>query len=97
MKKTVIPFVLAFLPAIAVALPPGGANPASMSDAFMQQLDSNKDGAVSKAEFLAPQEKQFADMDGNKDGVVDRAEIEAIEKSMREQMQKMRKHPAGSR
>ena len=97
MKKSVILFVFALLPAIAVALPPEGSTPVSMSDAFMQQLDSNKDGAVSKAEFLAPQEKQFADMDSNKDGVVDRAEIEAIERSVREQMQKMHKQPAGSR
>ncbi len=96
MKKLIIPSILALLPAMAVALPPG-ASPTSMSDAFMQQLDSNKDGAVSKAEFLAPQEKQFADMDANKDGAVDRAEIEAVEKSMREQMQKMRKHSTGNR
>ncbi|WP_456417177.1 hypothetical protein [Thiolapillus sp.] len=95
MKKLVISFVLPIVPAIAFALPPG-ASPTSMSDAFMQQLDSNKDGAVSKAEFLAPQEKQFANMDANKDGVVDRAEIEAVEKAMREQMQKMHQRPAGS-
>ncbi|WP_456380079.1 hypothetical protein [Thiolapillus sp.] len=96
MKKLIVPSVFVLLPAMAVALPPG-ANPTSMSDAFMQQLDSNKDGAVSKAEFLAPQEKQFADMDANEDGAVDRAEIEAVEKSMREQMQKMRKQSTGSR
>jgi len=95
MKKLLIPSLLVLLPALASAQPPSG-RPSSMSEAFMMQLDANQDGKVSKAEFLANEEKQFDKMDSNKDGDIDRAEIEAMEKRMREQMQKMRKHPTGN-
>ncbi len=37
--------------------------PTSMSDAFMQQLDMDKDGKVTKTEFLKPYAGQFAHMD----------------------------------
>ncbi len=96
MKKTLPVFALFLLPVMACAQP-GASRPASMSDAFMLQLDSNKDGKVTKEEFFAPHEKQFANMDSNKDGAVDKAEIEAVEKQWRERMEKMRKHPTGSR
>ena len=95
MNKLIIKtLLLVLLPAMACAEPPQG-RPSSMSEAFMMQLDANRDGKVSKAEFLANEEKQFDQMDSNKDGNIDRAEIEAMEKRMREQMQKMRKQPAG--
>lgn len=96
MKNTIILSLVLLLPAVAVAQAPAGG-PASMSDAFMLQLDSNKDRKVSKAEFIAPHEKQFADMDSNKDGVIDKIEVETIEKQWREQLNKMRKQPMGSR
>ncbi len=96
MKKTLLSSVLFLLPVIADAQPTA-TRPASMSDAFMLQLDSNKDGKVTKEEFFAPHEKQFANMDSNKDGAIDKAEIETVEKQWREQMEKMRKHPTGSR
>ena len=95
MKKLIIPSLLALLPVLANAQPPAG-RPSSMSEAFMMQLDANRDGKVSKAEFLANEENQFDKMDSNKDGDIDRTEIEAMEKRMREQMQKMRKHPTGN-
>ncbi|BAO45735.1 EF-hand domain-containing protein [Thiolapillus brandeum] len=99
--KKLLPFALSLLPAISLALEPQPATPhppGSMADAFMMQLDSNKDGKVSKAEFIAPHEKRFSQMDKNGDGSVDRAEIEALEKAMRERMQQMRQQhsaPAG--
>ncbi|WP_457674030.1 hypothetical protein [Thiolapillus sp.] len=98
--KRFLPTGLALLlPALALAQPPAGQPPRSMADAFMAQLDSNRDGKVSKAEFIAPHEKRFAQIDRNGDGVVDKAEIEALEKSMRERMEQMRQQrqqaPAG--
>lgn len=96
MKKTLPLFILLLLPMMAGAQP-AASKPASMSDAFMLQLDSNKDGKVTKEEFFAPHEKQFANMDSNNDGAVDKAEIEAVEKQWRERMEKMRKHPTGTR
>lgn len=96
MKKLITPTLLVMLPLIASAQPPAG-RPSSMSEAFMMQLDANQDGQVSKAEFLANEEKQFDEMDGNKDGNIDHTEIEEVEKRMRERMQKMRKQPTGNR
>ena len=100
MKKSLLITALLLLPAISLAQnpqPPSPHPPGSMADAFMMQLDTNKDGKVSKAEFIAPHERRFAQMDKNGDGSVNRAEIEALEKAMRERMQQMRQQqaPAG--
>lgn len=47
-----------------------------------KEADTNKDGAVSKDEFMAKQqahaEKKFAKLDTNNDGKVDEAEIKAM-------------------
>jgi hypothetical protein len=42
----------------------------------MAQLDTNQDGKLSRAEFLA-KDPMFERLDANKDGVVDKAEIDA--------------------
>jgi len=96
MKKTLLSSFIFLLPAIAIAQPAAG-KPQSMSDAFMMQLDSNKDGKVSQEEFIAPHKKQFAAMDSNGDGAIDQAEIQALEKRVREQMQKMREQAPAQR
>lgn len=44
----------------------GGHNPGQM----MQQMDTDGDGSVSKAEFLAGAEARFTKMDKNGDGVL---------------------------
>jgi len=46
------------------------------------KMDSDKDGKVSKAEFMAMHEKMFADADTNKDGMLSQAEIDAAHKGM---------------
>jgi len=99
MKKSFLIGFSLLLSSLALAQPPQGGQPRSMADAFMMQLDSNKDGKVSKAEFMAPHEQRFAQIDKNGDGMVDRAEIEALEKSMRERMEQMRRQqaPAGQK
>ena len=38
-------------------------------------MDANKDGKVSKEEFIKGHEAMFAKMDANKDGVLDKAEM----------------------
>ncbi len=47
-----------------------------------KDADTNKDGAVSKEEFMVKQqaraEKKFAKLDANNDGKVDEAEIKAM-------------------
>lgn len=40
----------------------------------LAMMDSNKDGQVSKDEFLAPQIKRFTDVDTNKDGKISQDE-----------------------
>jgi hypothetical protein len=93
MKKTLLAGISLLLPAMVLAQPQPGGQPHSMTDAFMM-LDSDKDGKVSRTEFLAPYEKRFARMDSNGDGAVDRAEIGALEKTMRERMEKLRQQHA---
>ena len=38
-------------------------------------LDANKDGNVSKDEFIKAHEAMFASMDANKDGSIDKTEM----------------------
>ena len=66
-----------------------------MADAFMHQLDADKDGKVSKAEFLKPHEAQFAHIDKNQDGSIDKAEIEAFAAEMRQHMEQLKQQQSG--
>ncbi len=71
---------------------PGGERPAhtSMQDRF-QQADTDGDGAISKGEFLAQAEANFAKMDGNGDGKITADEREA----MKEKWKAMHKEGGG--
>ncbi len=51
----------------------GGHNPGQM----MQQMDTDGDGSVSKAEFLAGAEARFTKMDKNGDGVLTKDDMPA--------------------
>lgn len=44
----------------------------------LKALDTDKDGTVTLAEFVAPQEKRFGAIDKNNDGVIDAAEAGAM-------------------
>lgn len=55
-----------------------------------QMADTNKDGAISRDEFLAAQGKHFEMMDANKDGTVTAEERQASRAKMREHMAAMR-------
>jgi len=45
---------------------------------MMQHLDTDGDGKVTEAEFLAKSKERFAKMDSNGDGVIDQADIDAM-------------------
>lgn len=87
MNRSILICLTALFSAPLFAQPPAGA---SMSDMFIQQLDGDKDGKVSKAEFLKPQEMQFAHIDTNGDGNLDKAEVEAFAQKMQQKMEQMR-------
>jgi len=54
----------------------------------LQDADTNKDGAVSRDEFMsshqAMADKMFTKMDANKDGKIDQAERDAMKAKMKE-------------
>jgi Ca2+-binding EF-hand superfamily protein len=58
---------------------------------FFEQFDADKDGKVSKSEFLRPTEAQFDHMDRNKDGALDQAEVKAFNDEMKQRMQEMQR------
>ena len=58
---------------------------------FFDQFDSNKDGVVSKEEFLKPTVEQFNHMDRDKNGSLDQAEVKAFNDEMKQRMQEMQR------
>lgn len=52
------------------------------------EADTNRDGVVTKAEFLAKAERHFGMADTNKDGKITREEMQAQQASFTQQMQK---------
>ena len=60
--------------------------------AGMMMADTNKDGAISKAEFDAMSAQRFAKLDTNSDGKIDAAEMKAQHDKARAKMKKMRAH-----
>jgi Ca2+-binding EF-hand superfamily protein len=87
-KITLLTLIALSSPLLAQQAPEGA--PPSISDAFMQQLDTDKDGKVTKAEFLQPQEAQFAHIDKNQDGSIDKTEIDAFAAEMQQHMQQLK-------
>ena len=89
--------VVSFLLLGMIAAPLAAQTPAqpSMSEMFMKQMDENKDGKVSKEEFLKPNEAQFKHMDKNGDGGIDKAEVDAFAEEMRQRMMQMQQQQGG--
>lgn len=89
MKTTLFALVLISSPALAqqgqVPMKP------DLDAIFFQQFDSDKDGQVSKAEFLRPTEAQFDHMDKDKNGLLDAAEVKAFNEEMNQRMQQMQR------
>ena len=89
MNKTLIALTLFSAPALAQQAPP--QQMPDLNKMFFEQFDTDKDGKVSKAEFLKPTEAQFDHMDRNRDGVLDPAEVEAFNTEMTQRMEEMQR------
>jgi EF hand len=65
----------------------------------MMDSDTNKDGAISRDEFMsghqARADKMFAKMDANKDGKVDQAERDAMKAKWKEHHESGEPHKSG--
>jgi hypothetical protein len=81
--------------------PPRGGAPADrdprmeqMIDRMFQDMDTNHDGRISKAEWMAFQEKQFRLINKKGDGFITRDEVRAdMMERMRAQQQQQRARP----
>lgn len=51
--------------------------PAKDQKPYMDTLDSNRDGRLSKSEWIVKMSTNFDKLDGNKDGIIDNAELDA--------------------
>lgn len=72
------------------AAEPGGHKRGEHLKRMLQEADTNKDSAVSKAEIAAHRATIFAEIDANKDGFADDAEIAAHARAkMEERLNKM--------
>lgn len=54
--------------------------------AWMQKIDSDGDGKISKSEFINSHEERFGKMDTNGDGYLERGEMKAHKKKMHEKI-----------
>lgn len=59
---------------------------AGMISERLKRMDKNGDQTISKEEYVAGSEEQFAQMDENKDGKITMEELEALGRRMREMM-----------
>lgn len=57
---------------------------------LMQKIDTNGDGNVSKAEFMAKHEEMFAKMDADSNGSLTKDEMKAAREKMKEKMKERR-------
>jgi len=53
----------------------GSMSKATENKCGAAMMDANKDGNVSKEEFMKAHETMFSNMDANKDGAIDKAEM----------------------
>lgn len=92
MKKTLIALTLFSTPVLAQQ-PPMQQMPQmpDLEKVFFEQFDTNKDGVVSKEEFLQPTVEQFNHMDRDKNGALDSAEVRAFNDEMKQRMQEMQR------
>jgi Ca2+-binding EF-hand superfamily protein len=70
------------------------AQPGQMTDLdamFFEQFDADKNGMVTKSEFLTPTEAQFDHMDGDGNGMLDANEVKAFNAEMTQRLQEMQR------
>jgi hypothetical protein len=63
---------------------------------MFDDTDTNKDGAISKEEWLAKGDKMFSEIDTNKDGKVSQDEMKAHHETKRAEMEKHRAEARGN-
>ncbi|MDY6956029.1 MAG: hypothetical protein SVO96_04010 [Pseudomonadota bacterium] len=81
--------LLASLSSAAWAQP--GERGSGMMQRMLQMADTDQDGRISKAEFMAMHDKRFSMMDANSDGFIDQTEREQAQQHMRNMMGGFRK------
>ncbi|MGL4313255.1 MAG: EF-hand domain-containing protein [Sphingomonas sp.] len=67
-------------------MPPPPGNP--HGPGFLERLDTDKDGKISRAEFNVPNDRHFDMLDTNHDGVIDQTELAAAREKMRDMMRR---------
>lgn len=97
MKKLLMLSALAMGVGMPVAMAEGGPNGkgpggrgAYMLQKLFQHHDADKDGVITKAEFLEVAEKRFAEMDADSDGKITKEEAKAHGQEMKEKFEKRR-------
>ena len=61
----------------------------------LKEVDTNADGNISKAEFMAQSEKRFAKMDANGDGQISPEERKQMHQQMQQKHQDRKNKSAG--
>ena len=89
MKKLITLTALAFVFSVPYAVAEDGAQdhskrPGHKMGGMFAEKDLDKDGAVSKSEFLKAAEKRFSTIDSNGDGKITRDESRAHHKKMKD-------------
>lgn len=93
MRTLLIMSALSLMPWQALA---AGDDKAHMDDhgparsEFMKKVDTDNDGMISKAEFMAASEQRFKEMDTNGDGKASKEEWVAHRDKMRQQFREKR-------
>ncbi len=67
-----------------------GGKKGKMIEHMFNKNDTDGDGAISKAEFMAEAEERFVKMDGDGDGKITKAEAEAFGEQMRQKWKEKR-------
>ena len=79
MKSFTKTLAIAALASVAFAMPASYAAGESVNpDAFVKMLDMDKDGMVSKAEFMMMMEKMYDKVDKKKMGKIDKKQAESL-------------------
>ncbi|RWA64579.1 EF-hand domain-containing protein [Mesorhizobium sp.] len=60
------------------------AQDAPRAQRFLQRVDTNGDGAITKDEIMAARERMFTRLDRNGDGVIDEKEIETARQAIKD-------------
>ena len=85
MKKTLI------MAASALVLSTGAAYADHHKGKMFEKMDTDSNGSVSRAEFMAAHEKKFGEIDANGDGTISKDEAKAQRKDMKQRWKDKKK------